>query len=368
MERQYPRLVIRRDKLRSNFTEVITRCAGQGISVAGVVKGVDGQEDIARLYKDCGAAQLASSRLEQLERWQRAGIPGPYLLLRVPGPSELAELVRLADYSLQSETAVLRLLEAECARQGKEHRAIIMADLGDLREGFYDPDELVDACLMVERELPHVVLAGIGVNLGCYGAVMPTPENLGQLAAIARRVEEAIGRRLEIVSGGASSSFPLVNRGQMPEGINHLRIGECALLAKDLLVDWGLGEELSYLQRGTIRLQAELIEVRDKPTMPAKPTVIDSFGNHPTFVDRGVRKRALAAFGRADVGDPARLMCREEGMKVVFASSDHCILDVEDCPRALKAGDIVEFDLCYGHMLFAASRYDMPVVFTDGDT
>ena len=133
-------------------------------------------------------------------------------------------------------------------------------------------------------------------------------------------------------------------------------------------MDWGLGEELSYLQRGTIRLQAELIEVRDKPTMPAKPTVIDSFGNHPTFVDRGVRKRALAAFGRADVGDPARLMCREEGMKVVFASSDHCILDVEDCPRALKAGDIVEFDLCYGHMLFAASRYDMPVVFTDGDT
>ena len=96
MERQYPRLVIRRDKLRSNFTEVITRCAGQGISVAGVVKGVDGQEDIARLYKDCGAAQLASSRLEQLERWQRAGIPGPYLLLRVPGPSELAELVRPA--------------------------------------------------------------------------------------------------------------------------------------------------------------------------------------------------------------------------------------------------------------------------------
>ncbi len=368
MNRQYPRLVIRRDKLRSNFTQVITRCAREGISVAGVIKGIDGLEDVARLYKECGAAQLASSRLEQLERWRQAGIPGPYLLLRVPGPSELGDLVRLADYSLQSEVAVLRLLETECARQGKEHRAIIMADLGDLREGFYDPDELVDACLLVERELPHVILAGIGVNLGCYGAVMPTPENLGQLAALARRIEQAIGRKLEIVSGGASSSFPLVNRWQMPEGINHLRIGECALLAKDLLVDWGLGEELNYLQRGTIRLQAELIEVRTKPTMPAKPTVIDSFGNHPTFTDRGIRKRALAAFGRADVGDAERLICREPGMQVISASSDHCILDVEDCPRALKAGDIVEFDLCYGHMLFAASRYDMPVVFRDGDT
>ena len=42
MDRKFPRLVIRRDKLRNNFTQVITRCRTQGISVAGVVKGVNG--------------------------------------------------------------------------------------------------------------------------------------------------------------------------------------------------------------------------------------------------------------------------------------------------------------------------------------
>ena len=368
MNRQYPRLVLRDSSFRSNARETISRCAACGIQVCGVIKGVNGLPEVARRFRECGVTQLGTSRLEQVERCRQAGIPGPYLLIRIPGPTELPELVRLCEMSLQSERKTLDLLEQECTRQEKPHAVIIMADLGDLREGFYDPDELVDACLLVERELPHVILAGIGVNLGCYGAVMPTPENLGQLAALARRIEQAIGRKLEIVSGGASSSFPLVNRWQMPEGINHLRIGECALLAKDLLVDWGLAEELNYLQRGTLRLQAELIEVRTKPTMPAKPTVIDSFGNHPTFTDRGIRKRALAAFGRADVGDVERLICREPGMQVISASSDHCILDVEDWPRALKAGDIVEFDLCYGHMLFAASRYDMPVVFRDGDT
>ena len=43
---------------------------------------------------------------------------------------------------------------------------------------------------------------------------------------IARRVEDTIGRKLEIVSGGATSSFTLVHWGTMPEGINHLRIGD----------------------------------------------------------------------------------------------------------------------------------------------
>ena len=57
---------------------------------------------------------------------------------------------------------------------------------------------------------------------------------------IARRVEDAIGRKLEIVSGGATSSFTLVHWGTMPEGINHLRIGEGILVSKDLQVDWGI--------------------------------------------------------------------------------------------------------------------------------
>ena len=59
MDRKFPRLVIRRDKLRNNFTQVITRCRTQGISVAGVVKGVNGLPEIACLYKECGARQLA---------------------------------------------------------------------------------------------------------------------------------------------------------------------------------------------------------------------------------------------------------------------------------------------------------------------
>ena len=363
MDRKFPRIVIDRDKLRNNCTQIVKHCEARGIAVAGVIKGAGGLPEIARLYRSCGAAQLATSRLEQMELWRREGIPGPYMLLRVPGLSELPEVARLADYSLQSDATTLDALNSVCAEQGVTHRVIIMADLGDLREGFWDKTEMVEVCCHVEQGLDHLHLAGVGVNLGCYGAVKPTPENMEQLVDIARAVEARIGRRLEIVSGGATSSYTLVHWGTMPQGINHLRIGETALLAKDLQVDWGISD-MDYLLRGTMRLEAEIIELRKKPTHPVGKTVIDAFGNRPTFVDRGMRLRALAAFGRADVGQVETLLCREPGMTVIGGSSDHCILDVEDCPRALWVGDVVSFDLSYSHMLYATGRTDIAVVFT----
>lgn len=363
MDRKFPRIVIDRDKLRNNCTQIVRHCEARGIAVAGVIKGAGGLPEIARLYRSCGAAQLATSRLEQMELWRREGIPGPYMLLRVPGLSELPEVARLADYSLQSDATTLDALNSVCAEQGVTHRVIVMADLGDLREGFWDKTEMVEVCCHVEQGLDHLHLAGVGVNLGCYGAVKPTPENMEQLVDIARAVEARIGRQLEIVSGGATSSYTLVHWGTMPQGINHLRIGETALLAKDLQVDWGISD-MDYLLRGTMRLEAEIIELRKKPTHPVGETVIDAFGNRPTFVDRGMRLRALAAFGRADVGQVETLLCREPGMTIIGGSSDHCILDVEDCPRALRVGDVVSFDLSYSHMLYATGRTDIAVVFT----
>ena len=363
MDRKFPRIVIDRDKLRNNCTQIVKHCEARGIAVAGVIKGAGGLPEIARLYRSCGAAQLATSRLEQMELWRREGIPGPYMLLRVPGLSELPEVARLADYSLQSDATTLDALNSVCAEHGVTHRVIVMADLGDLREGFWDKTEMVEVCCHVEQGLDHLHLAGVGVNLGCYGAVKPTPENMEQLVDIARAVEARIGRRLEIVSGGATSSYTLVHWGTMPQGINHLRIGETALLAKDLQVDWGISD-MDYLLRGTMRLEAEIIELRKKPTHPVGETVIDAFGNRPTFLDRGMRLRALAAFGRADVGQVETLLCREPGMTVIGGSSDHCILDVEDCPRALRVGDVVSFDLSYSHMLYATGRTDIAVVFT----
>ncbi len=360
--RQYPQLEFDLALLRGNAEAVISRCSALGIRVCGVVKGADGLPEVARTLRSAGAVELGTSRLEQVARCRAAGVPGPWLLIRIPGLTELPDAVALCETSLQSEWPTLLALEEECLRQNKTHRVIVMADLGDLREGFWDKDEMVDVCERVERELPHVHLAGIGVNLSCYGSTKPTPEKMNELVALARRIEGRIGRRLEIVSGGATSSFTLVHWGTMPAGIDHLRIGEAILLGKDLQVDWGI-RDMDYLRMDALTLRAEVIEVRDKPTYPIGEFAIDAFGRRPVYEDRGIRRRAILALGRADVGDLESLIPREPGLTVIGGSSDHCIVDVEDCPRQLEVGDVVEFSLCYSHMLYATARSDMRILF-----
>ena len=289
---------------------------------------------MARRFRECGVTQLGTSRLEQVERCRQAGIPGPYLLIRIPGPTELPELVRMCEMSLQSESKTLELLEQECTRQDKPHAVIIMADLGDLREGYWDHEEMVQTCLYVERRLPHVHLSGVGVNLSCYGSVRATPEKMQMLLAIARRVEDAIGRPLEIISGGATSSYPMIHTGTMPAGINHLRIGENILTAQDIADSWGIHDALGA----------------------------DAFGRKPVYEDRGLRLRAILALGRADVGDMETLRPTMPGVTVIGGSSDHCILDVTDAPQPVQVGDILSFRLCYSHVLYATQRDDVPVV------
>ena len=360
--RQYPQLEFDLALLRSNADAVISRCRGMGIRVCGVIKGVDGLPEAARVLRAAGAEELGTSRLEQVAKCRAAGVPGPWLLIRIPGLTELPDVVALCETSLQSEWPTLLALEEECLRQNKTHRVIVMTDLGDLREGFWDKKELVDVCERVERDLPHVQLAGIGVNLTCYGSTKPTPEKMNELVGLARQVEQRIGRELEIVSGGATSSFTLVHWGTMPAGVNHLRIGEAILLGKDLQVDWGI-RDMDYLRMDALTLRAEVVEVKDKPTYPIGEFAIDAFGRKPVYEDRGIRRRAILALGRADVGELESLIPREPGLTVIGGSSDHCIVDVEDCPRRLQVGDIVEFSLCYSHMLYATARSDMRIIF-----
>ena len=360
MIRNYPCLEANMTLLRQNAAEIISRCSAAGIEVCGVIKGCSGVSEIAKLMKDCGAASLGTSRLEQIEACRAAGVDGPYLLVRIPGISELPDLVALCDVSLHAERSVLDALEAECARQNKTHNVIIMADLGDLREGFWDKDEMVEVCCHVEQDLPHVILKGVGVNLGCYGSIKPTPAKMNDLLAIAKRVEDRIGRKLEVISGGATSSYTLVHNHTMPAGINHLRIGENILLGRDLQIDWHI-TDMDYLRMDTFTLKAEVLEIREKPSYPQGEFAIDAFGNRPNYVDIGPRKRALLGFGRADVGVVESLVCCEPGMTIVGASSDHCIVDVTDC-RELHPGDIVSFHLCYGHLLYASGRSDLPLL------
>lgn len=360
--REYPVVECNLTKLRHNAREIVSRCSALGISVTGVVKGFNGEPRVAAAFRECGVAGLASSRTEQIRDCRAAGVPGPYMMIRVPMPGEVADVVRLADSALVSELSTARLLEAECARRKKRLGVILMADLGDLREGFWDKDEMVEAAVETER-MENVRLLGVGVNLGCYGAIVPTPENLGELVAVAERIEGRIGRTFEIISGGATTSLPLVFDGTMPKRINHLRLGEGILQGKDLNDLFKL--DMSFLALDVFTVKAEVLEVKTKPSHPVGNIFVDAYGFTPEYPDRGMRRRALAGIGKLDFAYCDMLVPREKGIEVLGGSSDHLILDVEEYAGELKPGDVLTFDTRYATMMYATNSRYMRFVVTE---
>ena len=231
-----------------------------------------------------------------------------------------------------------------------------MADLGDLREGFWNKNDLIAAADYIERNLENIDLKGVGTNLGCYGSIKPDVNKMNDLVDIAQDVEATIGRSLEIISGGATSSYPLVIDNVMPKRINHLRIGEGILSAYDLKEIWGL--DMNDMYQDAFTLKAEVIEVKDKPTHPVGEIFIDCFGRKPEYEDRGVRKRALIAIGKLDFALDDKIFPKLKNAQVIGSSSDHCILDIDNCDEAVSAGDVLEFNLSYPSLMYlTGSRY-----------
>lgn len=359
----YPKLEVNLSYLRENAQNVISRCAEKGIDVAGVVKGTTGFPRCAEQFVAAGAKWIASSRLEQIEDLINAGITLPTLMLRVSMLSEVPEVIRLCDWSLQSEMTVIQALNEEAGKQGKTHHIILMADMGDLREGFWDKDEMIRAAMTIDKEMEYIDQAGIGTNVGCYGSILPTVEKLEELVALAERMEEALGRKLDYISGGATSTVMRVLDGNVPERINHLRIGEAILLSVDLPLYYGY--DMPYMHRDVYTLKAEVLEVKDKPSHPVGEIGVDAFGQKQVYEDRGIRKRALLGFGKVDYGSIEEIFPRDKGVEVLGASSDHTILDVEDAEREYKPGDVIAFDINYASLVYVTNCRNVNVEFID---
>lgn len=354
---KYPELVVDLNKLKENYRQVKKLC--KDIKIAGVIKGCTGIPEVAQLLDEEHASFIASSRMEQLKPL-KGKVTCPLMMIRIPMLSEVEEIVKYTDISLNSEIEVLKALDKEAKRQNKIHEVILMKDLGDLREGFYKEEDIIEAALLVENDLDNLVLAGIGTNLGCYGAIVATKEKLEELVSVAEDIEKKIGRKLKYISGGATTSIPRLIEGNMPERINMLRIGEGILLARDLKDLWGY--DIENMNQDVFTLRCEVIEVKDKPTYPVGKIFVDAFGNKPIYEDKGIRRRALLAIGKVDYAFLEDLIPKNDKIKVIGASSDHTIIDVED-QKDIKVGDILEFNLTYSTLVYVSNSQNIKKVF-----
>ncbi len=340
----YPCIEVNLPLLKKNTETIVRKCAERGISVIAVSKVFCGDPIIAEAVLSGGVTMIADSRMKNIVKLQELNCPKT--LLRIPALSEVAEVIEYADYSQNSELEVLQQLSKEAIRQNKIHKVILMVDLGDLREGFWEDDVL--AAAIEVHQMAGLRLAGIGTNLTCYGAVIPDETNLGKLVALKKKIEANLDMTLEIVSGGNSSSYYLVENGKIPAGINQLRIGEAIIRG----VESAFGDRIEETSDEVFILKAEIIELKEKPSIPIGTIGFDAFGNVPEFQDKGTIRRAIIAIGKQDVKVDGMIPL-DSGIEILGASSDHTIIDISKSSKNYQIGDTFAFKLDYVATLMA---------------
>ncbi len=351
-----PRLEIYPDRIATNARSVIAMCHDHGAQVAAVTKVTAAHPAVVHALETGGADMVADSRISNLQSMADTGLDLPLMLLRIPAPSRAADVVRCAHITLNSSLQTLGLLSEAAQFLGVRHQAIVMVDVGDLREGVW-PDRAIDL-VKEAAKLPALEIIGMGCNLACYGGVIPSTKNMRALIEIRDACSKASGLELKTLSGGNSANLPLLLSGAMPTEINHFRIGEAIVLGRNVIdrSPW------PGTRQDTFKLVAEVVEVERKPSVPIGETGQDAFGGTPTFVDRGVRLRAICNLGRQDVVVDG-IEPEDPGIIVLGGSSDHLILDVEDARDPVKLGDEITFYPGYGALLaLSTSPYVQKVV------
>ncbi len=345
-----PTLRIDLNTLTENARTVFALCAEHGIDVTAVTKVFCGEPEIVAALSRGGATRFGDSRAANVRRYSH--IPGEKWLIRLPMPSEADAVVAYCDVSLNSETAAVRALNSAAGAANKRHKVILMVELGDIREGILDERELLDAADEIMR-MRSIELYGIGTNLSCLSFVRPDEAKLRKLSDLRAAIEKRTGSALAVVSGGNSVTLNLMLGGGVPPGVNNLRLGESVLFGKER----DTYTRLAGTRDDAFILEAEIIELKEKPSLPWGTFGCDSYGNKPAHNDIGVRRRAICAVGRQDT-DFETMSCADRGAALLGGSSDHMLVDVTDCERQYKAGDTLRFKLGYFALMRAmTSQY-----------
>ncbi len=335
-----PRLEIDINKIKHNAATLKELFAKKGISVTAVIKGVTGSPEIANAILECGISSIAVSLVQNIKRMKEFGVNANFLLSRLPMHTEVADVVKYADISLNSEISTIKLLSEHSLKQGKKHKIVLMLELGDLREGILpgDTDSIIEQIIT----LKGVELYGIGANLACFGGVKPSEENMIELSQKADHIQEKYNIKLHMISGGNSANYEWLMHTDNIGNINNLRIGEAILFGRETLHR----NKIPKLYTDAFTLICEVIESKLKPSLPYGEICQNAFGDTPEFVDIGNINRVIIGIGEQNVDTKA--VTPRINAKVIGASSDHLILHSENY---IEVGCEIEFDINYSALL-----------------
>ncbi|NJP20448.1 MAG: alanine/ornithine racemase family PLP-dependent enzyme [Hydrococcus sp. CRU_1_1] len=342
MQAFMPRIEITLSKIQHNARMLSELYGQKGISLMGVSKAVLGDPFVAEAMILGGVKFIADSRLENIQRMKNAGISTQFVLLRT-ALSQAESIVENVDISLNTEIEAIEKLSHYAYLHNKIHQIILMVEMGDLREGILP----CDLFPFIKRtlSLPYIKIMGLGCNLACYGGIKPDNQNMRELSVLTDTIEKEFQISLPIISGGNSANYEWYESATEVGRINNLRLGELILLGRET----ANRKAIAGLYASAFKLVAEVIESKEKPSLPFGEICQDAFGNVPVFQDRGIQRRAIVALGRQDTLVSG--LSPNNNFEILGASSDHVVLNSKNYD--LKVGSEVNFNLDYGSLLAA---------------
>ena len=352
-------LELHRKRLRHNHRFLKELFEKQGMDWGIVTKLLCGNETYLKEVIDLGEKELHDTRISNLKAIKRLAPEVQTVYIKPPAKRAIPNVVRYADVSFNSDLTTIRQLSEEAVRQDRHHKVIIMVEMGDLREGVMG-DELIEFYAGV-FELPHISIIGLGTNLNCLNGIMPTQDKLIQLCLYKQLIESRFNKHIPWVTGGTTVTIPLLLKKQLPKGVNHFRVGEALFFGKDLFTNG----TIKGMRNDVFRLHAEVIELSEKPMVPIGEQGLNVSGETPVYDEKDIGRtafRAILDIGLLDV-DPAHITPLDERVKIIEASSDMLVLDLDDNPAGYKVGDLVSFAPDYmGTLGVMNSRYIDKVV------
>jgi ornithine racemase len=341
------RLRVHIDRLIENI-ETITEFMNQHgkqwslvVKVLGTDKAV-----LARILQHpaiLGTHSIAVSQWKSLKMVKELNPSLRTMFIKPPSTKNVKEVVAYADISLNTNFTTIQALNEEAKRQDKIHQAIVMIEMGELREGIRR-EGLIPFYKKIFK-LSNLDVVGIGTNLGCMYGIQPTYDKLIQLVLYEQLIEAKFKRNLELVSGASSITMPILEQGKVPSGINHFRIGEAAFLGTSPLDN----KQILGLNTDAFTFEANIVELYKKSNIPDGTITDAAVGHTPDDLDMEEESQSFKAimdFGVLDV-DAEHLIPEDPDIRFFGNSSDLTVYDLGDNPRNYKTGDIIRFKLKY---------------------
>lgn len=338
-----------RKKLKENYTFLNSIFKERNIEWGVVTKLLCGNTLYIKEIADLGVMEMYDSRISNLKKIKKLNPNIQTAYIKPPSKENIENVIQYADVSFNTEIFTIKMLSEEAKKQNKVHKIIIMIEMGDLREGVLG-EELLSFYEQI-FSLPNIEIIGIGTNLNCLSGVMPTQDKLIQLSLYEQLIEAKFNVKIPWVSGGTSVAIPLLLKNARPMAVNHFRIGEALFFGKDLFT----GETIEGMHNDVFKLYAQIIEITEKPDNPIGELGENVAGNTYEINEETdlsqTSLRAILDIGLLDM-QPQYLEPENKNITIVDASSDMMVIDITNCEKDYKIGDLISFKLQYMGALY----------------